>query len=139
VHNEQHEAHALKNELEEAITDAFLDRLEAAGDDRTARPTVLRAAVQARAGVAAIRGLMIAYPAGGGTGCGQESGIGPLPVGELTQLVTTRQRSGSRSARWRTRSSDGRETSSTRRGHEESFAARAAAVPLRGLSIRTTR
>lgn len=49
------EAHALKLELEGAITEAFLDRLEAAGADRRAAPTVLRAAVEAGAGVAALR------------------------------------------------------------------------------------
>jgi AcrR family transcriptional regulator len=58
----QVEAHALKMDLEGAITEAFLDRLEAAGADRHAAPTVLRAAVEAGAGVAALRGLLIAYP-----------------------------------------------------------------------------
>lgn len=62
------EAHALKLELESAITEAFLDRLEAAGADRQAAPTVLRAAVEAGAGVAALRGLMIAYPAAASAG-----------------------------------------------------------------------
>ena len=88
AHGEHHEAHALKHDLEDAITEAFLDRLAAAGADRTARPTVLRAAVQAGAGVSTIRGMMIAYPAGGGAAeCGEESGLGPLPVKQLTELV----------------------------------------------------
>ena len=34
THGEHHEAHALKNDLEDAITEAFLDRLAAAGADR---------------------------------------------------------------------------------------------------------
>ncbi|MBR7834227.1 TetR family transcriptional regulator [Actinospica durhamensis] len=55
------EGHALQVDLEDAITEAFLDRLEAAGADRHASPTVLRAAVQARAGVAALRGLMLVH------------------------------------------------------------------------------
>ncbi len=59
------EAHALQNDLEEAITRAFLDRLEAAGSDREASPTRLRAVIQARAGVAALRGLMYVHPGGG--------------------------------------------------------------------------
>ena len=58
------EAHALQGDLEDAITRAFLDRLEAAGADREASPTRLRAVVQARAGVAALRGLMYVHPAG---------------------------------------------------------------------------
>jgi AcrR family transcriptional regulator len=57
------EAHALQHDLELAIIEAFLDRLAAAGADRTARSTLLRAAVQAGAGVSALRGLMIADPA----------------------------------------------------------------------------
>ena len=81
------EAHTLKNDLEVAITDAFMDRLVAAGADREAPPTLLRAAVQARAGVSAIRGMMVAYPAGGGTECREERGIGPLSVKELSELV----------------------------------------------------
>jgi AcrR family transcriptional regulator len=85
--DEHHEVHALKNELEGAITEAFLDRLATAGADRAARPTILRAAVLARAGVAAIRGLMIAYPAGEGAECGPEAGVGPMPVRELTALL----------------------------------------------------
>jgi len=64
----QGEAHALKMDLEGAITEAFLDRLEAAGADRHAPATVLRAAVEAGAGVAALRGLMIAYPREGADG-----------------------------------------------------------------------
>lgn len=86
MHEEHHEAHALKNDLENAITDAFMDRLVAAGADPEARSTLLRAAVQARAGVSAIRGMMVAYPVGGGE-CGEERGMGPLPVKELTELV----------------------------------------------------
>ena len=32
--------------------------------------------------------MMIAYPAGGGAAeCGEESGLGPLPVEQLTELV----------------------------------------------------
>ena len=54
-HQEAAEAHALMNDLENAVTDAFLDRLEAVGADRRARSTVLRAAVQARRGVGAAR------------------------------------------------------------------------------------
>jgi AcrR family transcriptional regulator len=86
-HDERQEAHALKNDLEVAITDAFLDRLAAAGADPKARPTVLRAAVQAGAGVSVIRGMMIAYPADGGTECTMERGLGPRSVAELTQIV----------------------------------------------------
>ncbi len=58
------EGHALANELEIAITEAFADRLVAAGAERAARSTRLRAAVQARAGVAAIRGMMAVSPQG---------------------------------------------------------------------------
>ena len=86
--DEHREAHALKNELESAITDAFLDRLAASGADPKAPPTLLRAAVQARAGVSAIRGMMIAYPAGDGeVECGPERGMGPVPVEQLTELL----------------------------------------------------
>lgn len=53
------EAHALTSDLENSITDAFLDRLEASGADRADRSVVLRAAIQARAGVAAVRGMML--------------------------------------------------------------------------------
>jgi AcrR family transcriptional regulator len=56
------ETHALMAYLEDAVTQAFLDRSEAAGQDPSAASTLLRAAVQARAGVAALRGIMIAYP-----------------------------------------------------------------------------
>jgi hypothetical protein len=42
-HDERQEAHALKNDLEVAITDVFVDRLAAAGADPKARPTLLRA------------------------------------------------------------------------------------------------
>jgi AcrR family transcriptional regulator len=52
-------AWALQSDLEDAVTEAFLDRLEAAGADRGDRRSVLRAAVQARAGVAAIRGMFM--------------------------------------------------------------------------------
>jgi AcrR family transcriptional regulator len=83
---EHYEAHALKNDLENAFTETLLDRFEAGGDDRASRETVLRAAVQARAGVSAIRGLMIAYPAGGGE-CGEGRGIGPLSIPELSVLL----------------------------------------------------
>jgi AcrR family transcriptional regulator len=51
---------ALENDLEDALTEAFLDRLEAAGADRGDRLSVLRATVQARAGVSAVRGMVIA-------------------------------------------------------------------------------
>ena len=86
-HDEHQEAHALKSDLEVAITDAFLDRLAAAGADPKARPTVLRAAVQAGAGVSVIRGMMIAYPADGGIECTMERGLGPRSVTELTEIV----------------------------------------------------
>ena len=56
------EAHALMDYLENAVTNAFLDRLAAAGADRTSPSILLRAAVQARAGVSALRGMMIAFP-----------------------------------------------------------------------------
>jgi AcrR family transcriptional regulator len=56
------EAHALINDLEDAVTGAFLDRLEAAGADRADRPVLLRAAIQARAGVAVVRGMMLVLP-----------------------------------------------------------------------------
>jgi len=84
------EAHALKNDLERAITEVFLDRLEAAGADRKARSTVLRAAVQARAGVSAIRGMMIAYPGGGECGAEDLMTVDPVrtrSIEELTGLV----------------------------------------------------
>ena len=84
------EAHALKNDLERAITEVFLDRLEAAGGDRKARSTVLRAAVQARAGVSAIRGMMIAYPGGGECGAEDLMTVDPVrtrSIEELTGLV----------------------------------------------------
>ena len=51
------------------------------------RPTVLRAAVQAGAGVSVIRGMMIAYPADGGTEGATERGMGPRSVTELTEIV----------------------------------------------------
>ncbi|MCQ4079964.1 TetR family transcriptional regulator [Streptomyces sp. RB6PN25] len=46
-------------DLEEAVTEAVLDRLAAAGADPAARATRLRAAVQARAGVSALRALRV--------------------------------------------------------------------------------
>jgi AcrR family transcriptional regulator len=62
---QQHdEGHLLIYELETAISEAFLDRLVAAGAKRDAHATVLRAAVQSRAGVAAMRGMMAASPHG---------------------------------------------------------------------------
>jgi AcrR family transcriptional regulator len=78
LRDERHhvEAHALKLDLESAITEAFLDRLEAAGADRHAAPTVLRATVEAGAGVAALRGFMIAYP-GDGSGAAPCTGVDP--------------------------------------------------------------
>ena len=88
--NELLEAHALKSDLEVAITDVFLDRLAAAGADPKARPTLLRAAVQAGAGVSVIRGMMIAYPADpadGGTECATERGMGARSVTELAEIV----------------------------------------------------
>ena len=86
--DEHHEAHALKNDLENAFTDALLDRAQAAGEDRTSQPTLLRAAVQARAAVSAIRGIMIAYPAARAEpGCIEERGLGPRPITELTDLL----------------------------------------------------
>ena len=57
-------ARALESDLEDAITAAFLDRLEAAGADRADGLTELRATVQARAGVAAIRGMFMAIKNG---------------------------------------------------------------------------
>ena len=56
------EAHALIGDLEDAVTGAFLDRLEAAGADRGDRDVLLRAAIQARAGVAVVRGMMLVLP-----------------------------------------------------------------------------
>ena len=85
-HEEAAEAHALMNDLEHAITDAFLDRLEAAGADRRARSTVLRAAVQARAGVSALRGMIIVYPAG--SGLGDECGPGQLTRAEPVRTLS---------------------------------------------------
>lgn len=70
------EAHALMSDLEDAITEAFLDRSERGGEDRAAPRTLMRAAVQARAGVAAIRGMMIAFP-GAKPGTGTGTGAGP--------------------------------------------------------------
>lgn len=91
THQNMHEAHALKNDLEHAVTDAFLDRLAAGGADRDDRSTLLRAAVQARAGVSAIRGMMIAYPAWDGE-CGLEAiaqvdRVRARSVEEITELV----------------------------------------------------
>ena len=57
-------ARALESDLEDAITAAFLDRLEVAGADRADGLTELRATVQARAGVAAIRGMFMAIKNG---------------------------------------------------------------------------
>jgi AcrR family transcriptional regulator len=57
-------AWALQRDLEDAVTEAFLDRLEAAGTDRDDRRSVLRAAIQSRAGVAAIRGMFMAAERG---------------------------------------------------------------------------
>jgi AcrR family transcriptional regulator len=71
------EAHALLDDLENAVTDAFLDRLAEAGADRANPSTRLRAAVQARAGVSALRGMMIVFP--GGTGDSATAGCGPVP------------------------------------------------------------
>jgi len=51
---------ALESDLEDALTRVFLDRFEAAGAERAARTTVLRAAILARAGVAAVRGMVVA-------------------------------------------------------------------------------
>lgn len=70
------EAHALLDDLEHAVTDAFLDRLAATGIDRTSPSMLLRAAVQARAGVSALRGMMIAFP--GGTGASGNFECGPV-------------------------------------------------------------
>lgn len=86
-HDEHQEAYALKRDLEVAITDAFVDRLAAAGADPKAPPTLLRAAVQAGAGVSVIRAMMIAYPADGATECATERGMGPRSVTELTEIV----------------------------------------------------
>lgn len=57
--HDQNEAHALVSDLEDSLTRAFSDRLEAAGEDLTDRLVVLRAAIQARAGVAAVRGMVL--------------------------------------------------------------------------------
>lgn len=54
---------SLEKELEDAVTQAFLDRLEATGADRGDRLTLLRATVQARAGVSAVRGMVMASKA----------------------------------------------------------------------------
>jgi AcrR family transcriptional regulator len=75
------ETHALKEDLESAITEAFLDRLAAAGEDREAGSTRLRAVVQAGAGVSALRGLLVAFPANASDGdegaskCAPASGL----------------------------------------------------------------
>jgi AcrR family transcriptional regulator len=69
------EAHALMAYLEDAVTQAFLDRSAAAGHDRSAAETLLRAAVRARAGVAVLRGMMIAYP-----GAQPDAAAGGAPV-----------------------------------------------------------
>ena len=62
---QQHgEGHVLVHDVEAAIAGAFLDRLVAAGAEGAARATLLRAAVQANAGVGAIRGMMTASPQG---------------------------------------------------------------------------
>jgi AcrR family transcriptional regulator len=78
------EAHALLDDLENAVTDAFLDRFAAAGADRANPSTRLRAAVQARAGVSALRGMMIVFPGGtadsAAPGCGPGSGGISEPV-----------------------------------------------------------
>jgi len=49
-------------DIEEAVTTAILDRLTAAGSDTTAPGVRLRAAVQAKAGVAAMRAIRTVYP-----------------------------------------------------------------------------
>ena len=95
--SEEHnkEAHALMGDLEDAVTEAFLDRSAAAGADRTAPATLMRAAIQARAGVSAIRGMMIAYPGAhpdaGGRGGECHGGIpagGRAPtIEEVTALL----------------------------------------------------
>lgn len=64
------EAHTLIKDLEESLTDAFLDRLEAEGQDRGDRSVLLRAAVQARAGVAVLRSMVLIVP--GRTRCGTD-------------------------------------------------------------------
>ena len=81
-------ARALESDLEDAITEAFLDRLAAAGADRTDRLSVLRSAVLARAGVAAIRGMFMALKGGW---CEDVPTTGPEPgapsLEELTKLL----------------------------------------------------
>ncbi|MFC1414737.1 TetR/AcrR family transcriptional regulator [Streptacidiphilus sp. N1-12] len=83
------EAHALIGDLEDAVTGAFLDRLEAAGADRNDRAVLLRAAVQARAGVAVVRGMMLVLP--GGDACkAHMPAVAPGPAlskAEIRQLL----------------------------------------------------
>lgn len=62
------EAHALIHDVEDSVTAAFLDRLEAAGHERGDRSVVLRAAVQARAGVGAVRSMLLVLPGSGSCG-----------------------------------------------------------------------
>jgi AcrR family transcriptional regulator len=95
--SEEHhrEAHALLGDLENAVTEAFLDRAAASGADRSAPTTLMRAAVQARAGVSVLRGMMIAFPgshrtAGTLDACGAiaPGGPGRAPtLDEVTALV----------------------------------------------------
>ena len=80
---------ALQHDLEDAVTLVFLARLEAAGAERGARATVLRAAVQARAGVAAVRGMVIATVYGGqcdGPAVIEQPG-GAASVEEISELI----------------------------------------------------
>jgi AcrR family transcriptional regulator len=79
---------ALESDLDDAITAAFVDRLEASGADRADGLTELRATVQARAGVAAIRGMFMALK----NGWCDDATISPEPgrapsVAELSDLL----------------------------------------------------
>ena len=57
----------LLSDLEEAVTAAVLDRFAAAGADPAAPDVRLRASVQARAGVSALRAIRAVYPTATGT------------------------------------------------------------------------
>ena len=83
---QQHaEGHVLVHDVEAAIVDAFLDRLVAAGADRGARSTLLRAVVWANAGVGAVRATMIASPQG--DPCEPDRPLAQPGVGRSTKEV----------------------------------------------------
>lgn len=81
-------ARALESDLADAIAEAFLDRLVAVGAGRGDRLSVLRAGVQAGAGVAAIRGMFMALKDGwcGDVAPGPEPGRAPS-LEELKDLL----------------------------------------------------